>query len=224
VLPAPFRAKHRYDAPMNQSEASSAHPTHSMLSLPGRLVRRYRETATERPDEDINMRVLTAFVATFSTVRIITHGIRNHWLPLGNIVLGGHGPKDGEQPLHIHHMVWGILALTGCGYAALLQTDIRWRRRLAPVYGAGVALTYDEFALWLHLEDDYWSKQGRDSVDAVVLLSALFGLASASPLFWRRALVEVTNTAVPGTPGQAVKGNSLHPGAPHRTSGENPDG
>jgi len=168
------------------------------------------------------MRVLTAFVATFSTVRIITHGIRNHWLPLGNIVLGGGGKKEG-QPLHIHHMVWGILALTGCGYAALVQTDVTWRRRMAPVYGAGVALTYDEFALWLHLEDDYWSKQGRDSVDAVVLLSALFGLASASPLFWQRALVEVTNTAVPGTPGETVLGDSRRPGALHRTTGDNPD-
>ncbi|MGA7172711.1 MAG: hypothetical protein WBZ07_08695 [Candidatus Dormiibacterota bacterium] len=208
---------------MSRAEAGPSHPTHSLWSLPGRLVRRYRETAAERPDEDINMRVLTAFLATFSTVRIITHGIRNQWLPLGNIVLGGGGDKRDGQPLHIHHMVWGILALTGCGYAALLQTDLRWRRRLAPLYGAGVALTYDEFALWLHLEDDYWTKQGRDSVDAVVLLSALFGLASASPLFWQRALVEVTNTAVPGALGEAALDSSLRPGALHRTKGENPD-
>lgn len=207
---------------MSQSEASPAHPGHSLLSLPGRLLRRYRETAAERPDEDINMRVLTAFVATFSTVRIITHGIRHHWLPLGNIVLGG-GTKTDGQPLHIHHMVWGILGLTGCGYAALLQTDLRWRRRLAPVYGAGVALTFDEFALWLHLEDDYWTKQGRDSVDAVVLLSALFGLAAASPLFWQRALAEVSNTAVPRAPGEVAKGKSRQPAASHRTRGEYSD-
>lgn len=164
----------------------------SLVSLPGRIAQRYRETARERPDEDINMRVLSSFLATFLTVRVITHGIRGHWLPLGNIQLGG--KKSKGQPLHIHHMVWGILALTGCGYTALLKSEYRWRRRLAPVYGAGVALTYDEFALWLHLEDDYWSKQGRDSVDAVVLLSALFGLASASPLFWTRALNELAQT------------------------------
>jgi len=165
------------------------------------------------------MRVLTAFLATFGTVRLITHGIRNHWLPLGNIVLGGGGNKAGKQPLHIHHMVWGILALTGCGYAGLLQTDLRWRRRVAPLYGAGVALTYDEFALWLHLEDDYWSKQGRDSVDAVVLLSALFGIAAASPLFWQRALTEVTNTAVPGALGSAASGTHPRRGAAHRSTG-----
>ncbi|HEY6537670.1 MAG TPA: hypothetical protein VI138_01350 [Candidatus Dormibacteraeota bacterium] len=204
---------------MSQGEATSTNHAQSLASLPGRILRRYRETAVQRPDEDVNVRVLAAFVTTFSTVRLITHSIRNHWLPLGNIELGG-GKKKGGQPLHIHHMVWGILALTGCGYAALLQTDLKWRRRLAPVYGAGVALTYDEFALWLHLEDDYWSKQGRDSVDAVVLLSALFGLASASPLFWRRALSEVSSTAIPGATGAA---RSARPDAPHHTTGENPD-
>ncbi len=167
---------------------------HSLISLPERLVRRYRETARESPDEDINMRVLAAFLATFATVRMITHGIRNHWLPLDNIVLGGR--RRGGDGLHIHHMVFGILALTGCGYGALVQTQMPWRRRIASVYGAGVALTYDEFVLWLHLKDEYWAKQGRDSIDAVVVLSAAFGLAAASPLFWQRALEEVSNTTV----------------------------
>jgi hypothetical protein len=221
-LALPSFPKHRYDATVSQGEASSAQHTHSLLSLPRRLVRRYRETAAERPDEDVNMRVLTAFVATFTTVRVITHGIRNHWLPLGNIVLGGGGKKKGGQPLHIHHMVWGILAMTGCGYAALLQTDLRWRRRFAPIYGAGVALTFDEFALWLHLEDDYWSKQGRDSVDAVIVLSALFGIASASPLFWQRALKEVTDTAIPGAPSAAQDSGSRRHARLDRTSGEDP--
>jgi hypothetical protein len=184
---------------MSQSESEPGHRLASLLSLPGRIADRYRETARERPDEDINMRVLTSFLATFGTVRVITHGIRNQWLPLGNIVLSRKKRKG--PPLHVHHMVWGILTLTVCGYTALLQTGHPWRRRLAPIYGAGVALTYDEFALWLHLEDDYWTKQGRDSVDAVVLLSALFGLASASPLFWQRALSEVAQAAAPGGPG-----------------------
>ncbi len=166
----------------------------SLASLPGRLAARYRQTAEERPDEEINLRVLSSFLATFTGVRLITHGIRGQWLPLGNINLGG---KKG-QPLHIHHLVWGILALTGCGYLGLLRTGVTWRRRLAPVYGAGVALTFDEFALWLRLEDDYWTADGRASVDAVIALSAVFGLAVASPLFWQRALDELVHTAPSG--------------------------
>jgi hypothetical protein len=47
------------------------------------------------------------------------------------------------------------------------------------VFGAGVGLTIDEFALWLHLEDVYWAEQGRKSVDAIfcvlVITGALIG-------------------------------------------------
>ncbi len=187
---------------MSTRFASKARPERqsSLISLPGRLIARYRETAADRPDEEINLRVLTSFVATFTGVRIITHGIRGNWLPLKNIQLGG---SKGSHPLHIHHLVWGILILTGCGYGTLLRAEPKWRRRLSPLYGAGVALTFDEFALWLRLEDDYWSADGRASVDAVVLLSSLFALAVASPLFWQRALDEVARTAAPiGLSGQ----------------------
>ena len=45
------------------------------------------------------------------------------------------------------------------------------------VYGSGAALTLDEFALWLNLEDDYWTKQGRESIDAVVLFGSLLSLS-----------------------------------------------
>ncbi len=166
----------------------------TIWTLPARLRRRYRETAAERPDEEINLRVLTSFLGTFATVRIITHGIRGNWLPLKNIELGG---KQGAHPLHIHHLVWGILTLTGCGYVSLLRSEHRWRRRLAPLYGAGAALTFDEFALWLRLEDDYWSSQGRASVDAVIVLSSVFGMAVAAPSFWQRIFDEVVNTASP---------------------------
>ena len=166
----------------------------TIWTLPARLRRRYRETAAERPDEEINLRVLTSFLGTFATVRIITHGIRGNWLPLKNMELGG---KQGAHPLHIHHLVWGILTLTGCGYVSLLRSEHRWRRRLAPLYGAGAALTFDEFALWLRLEDDYWSSQGRASVDAVIVLSSVFGMAVAAPSFWQRLFDEVVNTTSP---------------------------
>jgi hypothetical protein len=39
-------------------------------------------------------------------------------------------------------------------------------------YGAASALTLDEFALWLNLKDVYWTREGRESVDAVVLFGA----------------------------------------------------
>ena len=44
------------------------------------------------------------------------------------------------------------------------------------LYGAGAALTLDEFALWLNLQDVYWERQGRESIDAVLLFGALLGI------------------------------------------------
>ena len=41
------------------------------------------------------------------------------------------------------------------------------------LFGIGAALTIDEFALWLYLKDVYWTRQGRDSIDAVIIVATL---------------------------------------------------
>ena len=45
-------------------------------------------------------------------------------------------------------------------------------------------LTLDEFALWLHLEDVYWTTKGRQSIDAVVITASLLGLSLLGLQFW----------------------------------------
>ena len=52
-------------------------------------------------------------------------------------------------------------------------------------YGAASALTLDEFALWLNLEDVYWARQGRESVDAVVLFGAVLSMGLWGGPFFR---------------------------------------
>jgi hypothetical protein len=109
-----------------------------------------------------------SFFTTFATVRAITHAIRAERGPFRNITPGGR---------HIHHMTFGIVGLLVVGYLWLLEIGVvegRLASRLtATVYGSGAALTLDEFALWLNLEDDYWTKQGRESIDAVALFGSL---------------------------------------------------
>jgi hypothetical protein len=109
-----------------------------------------------------------SFVVTFATVRAITHAIRAERGPFRNITPGGR---------HIHHMTFGITGLLTVGYLWLLEIGVREDRRSSRVtslvYGSGAALTLDEFALWLNLEDDYWTMQGRESIDAVVLFGSL---------------------------------------------------
>ena len=72
--------------------------------------------------------------------------------------------------LHIHHAVFGIIGMVVAGileFAA--QPASPWLEMLAFVFGCGAALTLDEFALVLHLEDVYWTGEGRKSIDAVIL-------------------------------------------------------
>jgi hypothetical protein len=57
---------------------------------------------------------------------------------------------------------------------------------MAILYGLGAALTLDEFALWLNLRDVYWAKEGRSSIDAVILFGSLLAIGAwGAPLFSR---------------------------------------
>jgi MFS family permease len=62
---------------------------------------------------------------------------------------------------------------------------------IAIVYGIGAALTLDEFALWLNLEDVYWARQGRESLDAIVLAGTVFLLILLSNPFLRAVRYEL---------------------------------
>ena len=115
------------------------------------------------------------FFMTFAVTRAITHAIKAGKGPFHNI-----GGKGGT---HIHHMTFGIIAILGVGYLWVLQIGISSSRRPSSrltsfLYGSGAALTLDEFALWLNLEDDYWTAKGRESIDAVVLFGTLLSLGA----------------------------------------------
>jgi hypothetical protein len=111
-----------------------------------------------------------SFFFTFAVARLVTHWLRGHEDPF-RVLIGG---------THVHHLVWGIVLLLLVGYTWLIQVDsgpnghrLRIGRLTALLYGAGAALTLDEFALWLNLEDVYWEREGRASIDAVALFGAL---------------------------------------------------
>jgi hypothetical protein len=89
-------------------------------------------------------------------------------------------PKNVESSggLHIHHVVFGIvfMIIAGFGLASPAGDNRPWGEILGALFGIGTALVLDEFALVLHLEDVYWSEEGRLSVDTVVLGAAACGL------------------------------------------------
>jgi len=81
-----------------------------------------------------------------------------------------------EGGLHVHHLVFGIVMMLIGGFLLALAPSSPWLELFAAVFGIGAGLTLDEYALWLHLEDVYWSQEGRRSVDAVVVAAIVAGL------------------------------------------------
>ncbi|MBB5118622.1 membrane protein [Streptomyces eurocidicus] len=114
---------------------------------------------------------LAAFVLTFLVTRVITRLIRAGKGPFRNISPGG---------LHVHHVVPGIVLMVIGGFAAVASGRHGFGAALAAVvFGTGAGLVLDEFALVLHLDDVYWTEQGRKSVEIVVLTAALVTLMLA---------------------------------------------
>lgn len=108
--------------------------------------------------------MLVSFLLSFGFIRTSARLMRSDRVPWWP------GSVRTSSGLHIHHLVWGIslLLLSGfIGYATEYQSP--WMHITAVMFGIGAGLTLDEFALWLHLEDVYWAKEGRASLDAVVL-------------------------------------------------------
>ncbi|MGW0630010.1 hypothetical protein [Streptomyces sp. NPDC002758] len=114
---------------------------------------------------------LTAFVLTFLVTRVITRLIRAGRGPFGNVKAGG---------LHVHHVVPGVVLTVVGGFGAVASGRQGFGSAVAAVvFGIGTGLVLDEFALILHLDDVYWSEEGRTSVEVVVLTAALVGLVLA---------------------------------------------
>jgi hypothetical protein len=127
-----------------------------------------------------------SFLLTFAFIRTSTHMIKAQvkWWP-GNVSVGG---------THVHHLVWGILLLLINGYIAIaLDPTSPWDKVVAVFFGIGTGLTLDEFALWLNLKDVYWEKEGRKSIDAVIIAAGLSGLALISLRSWIDVTTDVAD-------------------------------
>lgn len=115
--------------------------------------------------------LLAAFLLAFLFIRTSARLMRSPkvpWWP-GSVTTGG--------GLHIHHLVWGIVLVLFSGFLRFsLAPKSPWSEVLAAVFGIGAGLTLDEFALWVRLEDVYWSNEGRSSLDAVIVATLIGAL------------------------------------------------
>ena len=123
--------------------------------------------------------VLVSFLITFLIARIAADN--NMRLIVST--------QDG--PLHIHHLVTGIILLLLSGYIGIaFHSRFKLRNFMAVLFGIGAALTIDEFALWLYLDDVYWEKEGRYSIDAIIIVALIltisFILGEAYDHSWKK--------------------------------------
>lgn len=122
--------------------------------------------------------VLVGFLGSFGFIRLsarLGRSPRVPWWP-GSIV--------SDSGLHLHHLVWGICLMMASGALGFALFDSSpWFEVCAACFGIGAGLTIDEFALWIYLEDVYWAREGRSSIDAAVIAGAamLLVLLGAAP-------------------------------------------
>jgi hypothetical protein len=172
---------------------------------PVRAVEIYREAFRDTRRERLFLSSVS-FFTTFAATRAITHAIKDGIGPFHNMTVHGR---------HFHHLVIGISGLLATGYLWLLEVDPAKKpngkdsndnsskrdrgsddalaKFTSILYGGSSALTLDEFALWLDLQDVYWTKQGRASVDAVMLFGGLLSIGVWGGSFFREIYKELSH-------------------------------
>jgi len=124
----------------------------------------------DRPKRRLLLAAIGFFV-TFAVARSMAYAAYRSVGPFHYVYVGG---------THIHHLVWGILLLLAVGFCWLIEVGTGARassllasRLMSLLYGVAAALTLDEFALWLNVQEGvYWTHRDLVSVDAVILFGA----------------------------------------------------
>jgi len=115
--------------------------------------------------DELARRALLAFVVTFVLARTLVFLIMAKRIPNLYLFL---------DKTHVHHLNYGILLLAAvAGYLLFRTPTGAAARRAAFAYGIAMALTFDEFGMWLHLGGSYWQ---RASLDATVVVAATLAM------------------------------------------------
>jgi hypothetical protein len=134
--------------------------------------------------ENALLNLLGSFTLTFGMARLLTLTIRRR---------GRFGPirnyRVGDR--HVHHFVPGILLAFLAGGASVISRNEDLDPWLALPFGAGVALTLDESALLLELDDVYWSERGVVSLQITLGTLALLSSVALALRMLRRGEADV---------------------------------
>src|SRR5277367_3129641 len=119
--------------------------------------------------------IFATFILTFIASRVMVILIMDQKVPDFFFYVG---------KTHVHHLNYGIFLLSGVGaYLLFRRPSGRELQAAAVAYGIAMALTFDEFGMWLHLGGSYWQRASVDAIVVVAAVLALIGFASAMRSF-----------------------------------------
>jgi len=120
--------------------------------------------------KEIPFLIMLSFLATFAISRLIVTYLPSLTLKVHHV--------------HIHHFAYGFALLALLGYFLLTQPrSPKTRLRLSFLYGIALGLAFDEFGMWIQLEDAYYN---RSSYDAIVIVTLLFLNIIYFEDFWKK--------------------------------------
>ncbi len=118
--------------------------------------------------------IVSSFLITFVVARAFVYLVLGHLLPNFFLTIRG---------VHIHHFTYGVFILALLGYYLIIyhpQSDSKTFRIITILYGVGLGLTFDEFGMWIRMEDNYWVRQ---SYDAIIIITLVL-----TNIYYRKAL------------------------------------
>ncbi len=125
--------------------------------------------------------ILVYFSATFILVRTAVYAWIYNIIPEINIFIKG---------IEIHHLNFGIFILAITGFLSLISKKDVNRVKIAKIYGIGLALAFDEFGMWLHLENNYWLRPSYDGI--IIITVALLNIIYLNDM-WKKIIEQHIN-------------------------------
>lgn len=120
--------------------------------------------------KEIPFLILISFLTTFATSRLWTAAFPNLQINV--------------RGTHVHHFAYGIILLAIAGYLSITKTrQPKTLLKLALLYGIALGISFDEFAMWIQLDNVY---KDRSTYDAIIFISLILMNIVYFDGFWRK--------------------------------------
>lgn len=109
--------------------------------------------------------IAVAFLLTFIGARVFSHLWPDIYIPWTDY--------------RIHHFAYGFFVLAAAGYLALVFSGPRAKYLIALLHGFGLGLAFDEYGIWLKLNDNDPARWSYDGF--IIIIGVIFLIITAKP-------------------------------------------